>query len=168
MAAGGSQSKVSANLNVSATRMKKPLQDNGIDVSSIEGRKVTTKSRRSCAQKKVTTIEIKSGKAKTAKTSSLRRGAETTTKQGFQRDLRSNRVYEGPPRKPLNIPGGWPKGWTEQTFVRTSGESVSYWFTPERQIRLSSIREVMRFLENLDRYRGDEMATFRYLATKYR
>jgi Methyl-CpG binding domain len=152
-------------MNLSIKRTKKPVPDIDMSVSAIQGRKVTLKSRCHCAETMGAKVEVKSAKAKTAnvQASTPRRGAPKTTKQ-------SNLEYEGRPRKPLNVPGGWPKGWTEQTYVRMSGESVgntdSYWFTPEKQFRIRSITNVMRFLENLDRCHGDEVKAYKMLPTK--
>jgi hypothetical protein len=159
-------------LAVATRRTKKPkpqqkrqqsLRDNLSDESSIEGEKVAAKGRRHG-------VNSRSAKAKTAKSSRLKRTAKSTPRNGSATDTTSNLDYEGPPRKPLNVPGGWPKGWTEQSYIRmsgaTKGDSDSYWFTPENQIRIRSIKNVKLFLQCLDRCKGDEQAAYKMLPTK--
>jgi len=79
-------------------------------------------------------------------------------------------IYEGPPTKPLDVPGGWPKNWFERTYRRMSGATKggedSYWYTPLHQKKLRSIKNVKIFLELLKRYDGDEEIAYSKLPTK--
>jgi hypothetical protein len=73
-------------------------------------------------------------------------------------------TYEGVPTKPLE--GGWPPGWIERTYKRTSGASRggkdSYWYPPTNsalQYKLRSIPEVKRYIAALNET-GDEAQAF--------
>ena len=79
-------------------------------------------------------------------------------------------IYDGLPTIKLDYPGGWPKGWTQKTFQRQSGDSKgavdSYFFSPQRKFRLRSKVDVLRFLGKLEECNGDEHML--ETATKFR
>jgi Methyl-CpG binding domain len=69
-------------------------------------------------------------------------------------------LWEGTP--PETIEGGWPEGWSKQTFMRMGGSSAgtkdSYWVTPIKNYKLRSMTEVKAFLAALEENGGDEIA----------
>ena len=71
-------------------------------------------------------------------------------------------VYEGPPTSKLPDGWNWPEGWSQKTYKRKSGESAGqtddYFFSPKLQVKLRSRRDVVRFLERLKLFDGDEEA----------
>lgn len=47
----------------------------------------------------------------------------------------------------------------------TKGEKDSYWYTPKKQLRIRSIKNVRLFLRYLERCKGDEEAAYKMLPT---
>jgi len=66
-------------------------------------------------------------------------------------------IWQGKPDEPIE--GGWPDGWTKQTYERqngeTKGQTDSYWYSRTGK-KLRSINEIQRFLAFLDKNNGDE------------
>jgi hypothetical protein len=79
-------------------------------------------------------------------------------------------LYEGAPRRPLDVEGGWPKGWIEQIYQRgggaTKGRPDSYWYTPNKMHKIRSIVNVKLFLSFLEKCNGDEDAAYKMLPVK--
>jgi hypothetical protein len=67
-------------------------------------------------------------------------------------------IFEGIPDEKLE--GGWPNGWIKKTFRRqngaTKGGTDSYWYTPDKGIKLRSLKEVKRFMKALTMTNGEE------------
>jgi hypothetical protein len=88
----------------------------------------------------------------------LVRKAKKEKKKKVESNEKKKSVYCGPPT--VNRPGGWPKGWRQETFCRMSGASKGskdhYYYSPQLNVKLRSIPEVARFLTLLLDHNGDE------------
>ena len=69
-------------------------------------------------------------------------------------------LYHGKPT--VDLPGGWPEGWTQKTYQRQSGASKGhtddYFFSPQLGLKIRSKTDVLRFLKKLGNFNGDEQA----------
>jgi hypothetical protein len=119
--------------------------------------KVAPGSNSSAANKKrlAETSPISSKKQKTApgsKSSAKSNGRATPKKR------QPNETYYGPPDDPIE--GGWPAGWKKSVVQRQSGATAGtqdrYWYTPNLEYKLRSMKEVKRFMAALAAAKGDE------------
>ncbi|KAL3922241.1 MAG: hypothetical protein SGILL_002313 [Bacillariaceae sp.] len=66
-------------------------------------------------------------------------------------------IWSGTPNEPIE--GGWPAGWVKRTFKRmniSKKHTDSYWYSPQEQYKLRSMKEVERFFDALKQEHGDE------------
>jgi hypothetical protein len=61
---------------------------------------------------------------------------------------------------PCSPDGKWPQGWIQKTYERSSGDTKGgtdlYWYTPRKGYKLRSKPNIIRFVQFLDMYGGDE------------
>jgi hypothetical protein len=103
---------------------------------SSRGQSDKRKSSDGGAQKK----EAKKQKKDTSKFDELHSSSE--------KRMSAMEIWQGVPDEPLE--GGWPEGWTKKVFERqggaTKGGTDRYWFSPKKQYRFRSMREVQKYL----------------------
>jgi hypothetical protein len=84
-------------------------------------------------------------------------------KAGYNGRARAKELWYGRP-DPGEIPGS-SEGWTKRTFQRqsgaTKGDTDHYWYTPIREYKLRSLKEVGRFIVELSEAKGDEEKAWR-------
>jgi Methyl-CpG binding domain len=79
-------------------------------------------------------------------------------------------ISNGPPDEILQIPGGWPPGWTRKVFERQSGASKGhrdrYWYSPKKSYKFRSIKNVLEFLADMVTTGGDEELAHKLYKTR--
>ena len=73
-------------------------------------------------------------------------------------------IWEGVPSDVVTFDVDWSKGWAKRTFRRKSGLSKgstdSYWYTPQKQYKLRSLKEVERFVRFCAESSNDEVVAY--------
>ena len=82
----------------------------------------------------------------------------------------NGQVWEGVPDDVVSFDVDWSKGWTKRTFVRRSGASKgaldNYWYTPQKQYKLRSMKEVERFVRFCAENNNDEVVALKKLKNR--
>ncbi len=131
-----------------------------IQKSRIE--KMCSSTRRSPSVK---SSKVKAGGAQPKKRPEKKPKWKSTTLHASTESARpaAKEIYVGPPLTKLEYGGRsmqWPKGWTQKTFQRQTGDSRGqtdyYFYPPSGQLKIRSKADVFRYLDKLEACGGDE------------
>jgi hypothetical protein len=90
--------------------------------------------------------------------SSSRKKSRASTTSSGKKQPAAKEIWSGVPDEIVD--GADWTGWTKKTFERQSGKTKgstdNYWYTPQEQYKLRSVKEITRFVGILKKEHGDE------------
>jgi hypothetical protein len=132
---------------------------------------ISTATRKIPAKKAIKakhTMKTAVAKKKSGKTTTGRKGTRTVASAAATDNvtmLDNGQVWEGVPDDLVSFDVDWNKGWMKRAFMRRSGASVGsidrYWYTPQKQYKLRSLKEVERFVRLCAENNNDEVLAFK-------